>query len=322
MSNYLDNNELFMKPKTQQYGNHMIMSNVVKPTKKKLINIDTQFRDEYNYNDTSSFSTTAYTYNTTLPEKYKYNITLPEKLTNVKSMKIKSIEIPMTFYNISSNFNNNYFTVLDNDTKTTTTVKVDDGDYTFTNLVSKINTNIKSLLNSNCSCSINSSSFVSISLNSSSDTKKYTVYFDTDDKYGFKSSLGWLLGFRTPYYSLSYGNSITSEYVTNSTSYLPKYLYLSIDEYSKGIQNTFMTPIYNAFLTKNVISRITINNNLYSYGSVLVANNYNGLLSTDERIYDGKVDLQKLNIQLLNDVGAPVDLNGKDFSFLIEITHE
>ena len=34
----MDNKELFMGPKTTQYGSHMVMTDVVKPTKTKYIN--------------------------------------------------------------------------------------------------------------------------------------------------------------------------------------------------------------------------------------------------------------------------------------------
>ena len=60
MSNF-NKNQLFMEPKTKQYGSHMVMTNVQKNSKTKYINIDTQFRDEYNYMKTSN-------YNITLPE--------------------------------------------------------------------------------------------------------------------------------------------------------------------------------------------------------------------------------------------------------------
>jgi hypothetical protein len=32
-----DRNELFLEPKVTQYGNHMVMTNVNKPIKKKII---------------------------------------------------------------------------------------------------------------------------------------------------------------------------------------------------------------------------------------------------------------------------------------------
>jgi len=71
MSEY--NDSLFLAPKTNQYGGHMVMTNVSKPTKTKYINIDTKFRDEYNYLQTTD-----------------YNITLPERITEVNTVKLFS----------------------------------------------------------------------------------------------------------------------------------------------------------------------------------------------------------------------------------------
>jgi hypothetical protein len=60
----------------------------------------------------------------------------------------------------------------------------------------------------------------------------------------------------------------------------------------------------------------------YPYGSVQVSNTFNALLSSDIRQYNGAVDIQKIQVQLINEYGAPVDLNGQDFSFLLEMTYE
>ena len=56
----------------------------------------------------------------------------------------------------------------------------------------------------------------------------------------------------------------------------------------------------------------------YGYGAILPATYYNGLLTTDTRSYTGKIDLQKFNVQLLNESGIPMMLNGHDFSFCLE----
>ena len=85
MSQYFDNKGLFMEPTVSQYGNHMVMTNVHKETKKKKINIDTRFSDEYNLASTASVA-----------------ITLPERIPDVTSMFVSSLELPMSFYNISA----------------------------------------------------------------------------------------------------------------------------------------------------------------------------------------------------------------------------
>jgi len=48
----------------------------------------------------------------------------------------------------------------------------------------------------------------------------------------------------------------------------------------------------------------------------------NGLLQTDTRSYNGKVDLQRMNVQLVNEQGIPMNLNGLDFAFCLEMEYE
>ena len=45
------------------------------------------------------------------------------------------------------------------------------------------------------------------------------------------------------------------------------------------------------------------------------------LLFSDVRSYNGKTDIQRLHIQLLDEEGIQVDLNRMDFSFLLEIEY-
>jgi hypothetical protein len=72
-------------PEVSQHGGHMIMENVKKPSKIKYVNIDSRFQEEYNPNKGAAFS-----------------FQLPQKLNEVKSIAVRSIEIPMTFYYFSA----------------------------------------------------------------------------------------------------------------------------------------------------------------------------------------------------------------------------
>ena len=65
-----------------------------------------------------------------------------------------------------------------------------------------------------------------------------------------------------------------------------------------------------------------MNSVTHTFGTVLPANRMNGLLMSDTRSYNGKVDLQKLNVSLLNEFGNPVCLNGNDFSFFLKVDYE
>lgn len=297
MSQYNNTNDLFLEPKTTQYGSHMVMTNVKKQSKTKFINIDTRFRDEYNYLQTTN-----------------YNITLPERIPDVVTMTLKSVEIPISFYNISSNIGNNCFNITIGGT--TTLITIPDGNYDNTTLKSAINTAltgyslIYNFSNSNSTFNTGSGSItINFAVGSTGAT----------DKYNIKSKLGWILGFR----NISY--TITTA-VTTSESFIdlngPRYLYLAIDEFNKGNQYSFVSPLYTSLINKNIIARISLDNNNHGFGKIMPANYSNGLLVSDCRNYTGKIDLLKLNVQLLDENGKNISLNGLDFSFCLEVEHE
>ena len=312
--------DLFLEPKTTQHGSHMIMSNVHKPTKMKYVNIDTKFRDEYNYLQTSN-----------------YNITLPERINDVKTMRLTNIEIPMTFYNISANLGNNYFKIRNQSKNDSTMVIINDGNYTKSSLKDEIirvigllpsNDNHYRILDYDQRDAGLKSTFKTIPIrNINTDIiGDYILHieFDVDitgqpDKYNFKSKLGWLLGFRNFTYEIT-PTSIVSDCFIDLMG--PRYLYLAIEEFNKGNQNSFVSPLSTSLVNKNVIARITMNNAVYPFGQILPANQYNALLISDKRNYTGKIDLQKMNVQLLNESGVQISLNGMDFSFCLEVEHE
>lgn len=302
MTDYYNKQELFMEPKLRQYGNHMVMTNVHKQTKTKYISIDTKFRDDYDYLQPANLQ-----------------LVLPERVNDVHSIRVTNIEIPMSFYNISTNFGNHCFKIING--ANTENIVVDDNNYS----AAELNAEIASKL---AASTYGTGLTVTVDANKRTvieSTANITVVFDVDkngnsDKFQFKQKLGWLLGFRKTSYTIAAGATITAECVVDLSG--PRYLYLAIDEFSKGNQNSFVTPLASSMINKNIIARITLDTAHYGYGSILPANNYNALLTTDSRCYNGKVDLQKLHIQLLNESGIPVMLNGNDFSFCLEATCE
>jgi len=301
MSEY--NNNLFLDPKTKQYGSHMIMTNVHKPSKTKYVNVDTKFRDEYNYQQTTN-----------------YNITIPERITDVKNMCLTNIEIPMSFYNISSTLGNNSFNIIDPDTSNSVTIVIPNGQYSGSQLQTGINLLI-SQLSSPYSNLIYGYSDTGSSFHTSQST--LTIEFDVNgtgqsDKYNFKSKLGWLLGFRLLSYTVT-TTTILSEAFPDLNG--PRYVYLAIEEFNKGNQHSFVSPLSSSLINKNIIARITMDSH-FPFGTVLPANRFNGLLVSDKRSYTGKIDLLKLNVQLLNENGGQLNLNGLDFSFCLEVEHE
>jgi hypothetical protein len=353
MSEYISKNDLFTEPKTTQYGSHMVMSNVYKPAKTKYINIDTKFRDDYKYMDASFV-----TYN-----QINYNVTLPDRITDVKTMTVESVEIPMSFHNISANLGNNCFKMFNNTfhddyytfnpsdpaafhaayaKKYESIIIVPDGYYTAASLVDAINVQIMTFGITNTEPD---QSDLRLQLNDKNhavfytNQSKYTISFDVNaqgqqDKYNFKSKLGWILGFRNQSYYIDfeynsspppgtgpYGQPLyTSEHAIDLNT--TRYLYLAVDEYSKGNQNSFLTPTAGAFINKNILARISLDRAHYNDGTVFPANPSNGFLISDSRSYTGKIDIQKLNVQLLHESGVPMNLNGLDFSFCVKVVHE
>jgi hypothetical protein len=298
MSEY-NNMDLFLEPKTNQYGSHMVMTNVHKQTKTKLVNVDMKFRDEYNYSQIAN-----------------YNITLPERINDVKSIEIMNIEVPISYYNISMNLGNSYFKIMNPDGSIPVVITIPDGQYSGSILAEKINDLITDSIYSGLQYNFDGS-------RSRFSNANVKIEFDIDstgnsDKYNLKSKLGWLLGFRNTSYI------ITSNIISEATVDLngPRYLYLAVDEFNnKGNQNSFVTPLSNSIINKKVIARVAGNNLLFPYSSNASFTRYNGLTS-DIRSYTGNIDIQKLNVQLLNENGSPMQLNGLDFSFLMKITYE
>jgi hypothetical protein len=291
--------DLFLEPKTNQYGSHMIMTNVHKQSKTKLVNVDMKFRDEYNYSQIAN-----------------YNITLPERINDVKSLEIMNIEVPISYYNISMNLGNSYFKIMNQNGANPIVITIPDGQYDGTALAAKINNLLTTSIYSSLQYNFDGS-------RSKFSNSNVIIEFDIDatgnsDKYNFKSKLGWLLGFRNTTYTII--TNIVSEAIVDLNG--PRYLYLALDEFNnKGNQNSFVTPLSSSMINKKVIARVAMNSVMFPYGHNASFTHLNGM-TTDIRSYTGTVDLLKMNVQLLNENGSPMQLNGLDFSFLIKITHE
>lgn len=299
MSQYFDGKDLYVGPKTTQYGSHMVMTQVSKESKIKYVNIDSRFRDEYSDQMLASCP-----------------ITLPERINDVHKLKTTNVEIPMSFYNVSTNNGNANFLLQYNSVNNLVTAT--DGYYTsVSGLASALSSNILTY-------SVSANRTVITNTNTNVDI---TIHFDVDndgksDKYNFKNKLGWMLGFRQQSYTIfRNGGSITSESIADFNQ--PRYLYLVVDEYGgSGKQNSFICPLPKSLINKHILARITMDYTHYPFGSVLLANTLNGYLLSDTRSYTGKKDLQKLGVELVNEYGNIVNLNGLDFSAALEIEHE
>ena len=301
MSKYFDSKNLtFMEPRVIENGNHMVMTNVHPETKTKYLNIDTRFQDEYNMSDNAD-----------------YTVTLPQPIRDVQSIQLTNVEIPASFYPFSVHMKNTYFSYTN--ANGTDQFKLDDGYYTKEDLVDTITTKITGItatLNEKNQCIIeNTTTSTTITIDFAVDENGNT------DKYNLKSKLGWCLGFREPSYEIAGGASITSEGIVTSNPC--RYLFVSIDDFHSHNPNSFIVPSFQSYFDPNIISRVTLDPNTYTYGSLIAANiSGSGNLLSDVRTYSGKNDIQKLRIRIFNEFGQIVHLNKMDVSFALEIKYK
>lgn len=317
MSKYYGDKELFASPEVSQYGSHMVMTNVVKPTKIKYINLDTAFGDDYVNNATNP--TSVCTFN-----QASYTFTLPQRLTNIKSLKVHTAEIPMTYYNISKYIGNNVFFIKwSGEGQVAQTISIPDGNYIPSTLCSAIQTYftansipiniVINTLNNKITITNNNTNLDLI--------LEFPVKDDGSfDKTNFKSKLGWILGFRKTTYTVpKLGGTLVAESAININW---KYLYLAVDEFSNGNQTSFASQMSSSLINKNILSKIILNRKIYDFGEILPATIHMGFLLSDKRTYNGKIDIQKLNVQLLDEYGNVINLNGVNFSVGLEIEYE
>jgi hypothetical protein len=309
------NTNIIKQPPTP-YGQSMpseFYQGIINPLSKRIlrqnINIDTRFRENYYATKSSNF-----------------HVDLPLRLTQVVSLQLSALELPSTFYVISQVFGNNFFVLeIDSEPSGSLIVTIPDGNYDYLALQTYIN-NFLSTAPGNYQdiqflADINTPSGLGPSggsgkmvVGSKTGTQQFSINFLTD-RYGnddrqtpLPLKIGWLMGFRQGYYE----NSLTyvSEGIINLLG--PRYIYLVIDDYNNSVNDGFYGAFTSSILNKNILARISLQGSVFNY---LSKDNYN--LITTPRQYFGPVDIQKLQIQLLDEYGRILDLNNMDYSFCI-----
>ena len=292
MSLYFDNKNVFMGPTVKQQDSHMIMEGVSKPLKERIISIDTKFRkDIFNFNA-------------------DINLTFGEKITEIRSIEVDSVDIPMTFFNI--NADNNNFNIVKS--AFAHTISIAPGFYV--NIAA-----VATAINAEMVAIGSGFSVSDISLNLSSNKSVFSTTSDTFDiSFNGSSGLGWLLGFRGNSYSINNSaKKVTSEGV--GLLKYPRHIFVALNEFSNSSNmNAFYVPGSNSNLNKNIIARVSVPDT--GFGTTITASHSNGLLVSEVRKYLEKVNIQKMNVQLLDDAGNVIDLNGGDFLITLRVICE
>jgi len=293
-----------------------IINPLKKRTIRKNLNIDTRFRENYYANSATNF-----------------NMTLPTNFNDVVQMQLTSIELPTTFYAVSKQYGNNYFTItvnLSNDTSESKVISIPDGNYTPQTIMDIINTQlslsstpfsyISFIVNLSGTHTGSAQTLVGLNVTHTPTPTIFVTSFELNfqfDRFGIDDrntplplKLGWVLGFRNGVYvgNLNY----VSEGVVDTTG--PKYLFLVVDDYTNSVNNGFFSAFNSSVLNKNILARISLQSNPFN---ILQQNNLNVL--TTPREYFGPINVNNLTIQLLDEYGRIVDLNNMDFSFCLTL---
>ena len=288
---------------------------VINPIKRRVnkqnLNIDTKFRENY-YGSSST----------------NFNVTLPLVINNVLTMQLAAIEMPTTFYNISKQYGNNFFTLtVDNISQV---VNIADGNYSHTGIVNLLNTTMTNISNSDPSLINFQYILFGININSNNGSGQMIVgisslYVDPTpitfslnfqaDRNGIDDrntplplKLGWTFGFRNGIYENNV--SYVSEGIVDLAG--PRYIYLVVDDFNNNVNNSFYSAFNSSILNKNILARISLQSDTFN---IFTENNLN--IVTTPRQYFGPVKIQNLNIQLLDEYGRIIDLNNIDYSFAL-----
>ena len=289
----------------------------------KYMTIDTRFRNNIYKTQSSDFF-----------------FSLPMKLGKVVSMQLTGIEIPKTFYSISSSYGNNSFILeLYQDasgslTSETRTVVIPDGNYTAEGLIKQLNmvlcpiyTNGEMIDPADLYCYIlftlerdidgSGSDKVTIKPNPAypsiaSTIEEIRMIFNKDSQGNdmtpyLSTKIGWNLGFLNCSYkgqNIYYGEKPIEP---NSI----KYLYLAVDDFNKSVNESFVTAFEKNGLSPNILARISM------IDSDIITNNEYSII-TEPRKYFGPVDIQRLHIRLFDDHGRILNMNYSNYSFCLQ----
>ena len=312
--------------KLQSYDDHMVQirspdgfppdpsfpRGIINPLKKRVITrtitIDSRFRDNY-YNSASS----------------NFNVQLPMIVENVLTMSLSSIEMPTSYYVISNQYNNNYFSITVNGESKV--IIVPSGNYTTASLTLYINTELINFAGNfqyivfavNLTTAFGGSGQMFVGINPSIPSNVVITQLELNfqaDRNGnddrntpLPLKFGWIMGFRNGIYT---GNlNYVSEAIMDISG--PRYFYLVVEDFNNNNNNgLFYTAFNSSILNKSILGRFPLNTSLYS---LLLQNNLNVVVL--KREYFGPVTIHNLKIQLLDEFGRIVDLNYMDFSFSI-----
>lgn len=290
----------------------------------KSLNIDTRFRDNLYATHSSDFT-----------------LQLPTKFNKVVSMSLSSLELPVTFYSISSYYGNNFVYLCVSYTDSSggplisdKVLVIPDGNYNANDLVDRMNLLLAPIVSDGTLANPdNIFSYIQFTLDitsSGSGTGKLTMQptglladritnimmdFTRDingivDNVEVSTRLGWNLGYIRRKYDGQ--TSYTADAVIDPASL--RYVYLAVDDFCNSSHNHFVNVFNDSIMNPNILARISVKG---AYFSLLMENDFK--IVTEPRTYFGPVDIQRLRIRLFDDRGRLLNMNNANYSFCLDL---
>jgi len=325
----VDYNNSFQREFVQGVINPIRVNEIV-----KCLTIDTRFRDNFLKTQSSDFI-----------------LTLPEPMKRVVSMQITDFEIPVTFYNITDYYGNNFLRIQINyydlslnpldssgnlipNLPINTSIKtfiLPNSNYNAIDLINKMNElfsptdsngnllyphDIFSLLQFTIDITPNGSGTALVTLGPN---PLFTQFFQSIEM-DFTLDINGFVDTIPQNKKMGWLFGFTGAIYSGSNSYTAesvidpatiRYIYLSINDFNYNRNDSFIAAFYDSVIDKNIICRIPINS---TYFSIIFQNN----LPIEPRQYFGPVDIQKLQIRLYDDCGRIINMNGANFSFCLK----
>jgi hypothetical protein len=303
----------------------------------KLLNVDSRHRDPI------------------YPSSTDYIINLQYPINNVIEMKLCDLELPTTYYPISTALGNNYMWIklnLTNGTYVYYYIFIPDGNYYYDDLISYINSSeclTKLIFNAYPLISISfdlnyknlggvgtgtgkvtlgmveaTTGITSIELNfAGSPLDNVTTTFIVTDpeqinKYTKIDNTNIQLKFG---WMLGYRKSLyTGEHIYISESVMdiigPRYLYLIIRDGTNGLNtNVNFISSNGNGLDGDTIARISLKGAAFN---IQAQNDFS--VYTEPRYYYGPKKIEKITVKLVDEYKRIIDLNNNDFSFTLRLT--
>jgi len=244
----LDDDKLIIKPNDvpQQFSQSVFYSQGTKnPTKihtiERILNFDSHYRTILDPNSVSCGDEIRLNSNIRLDSATNFTVNLAQPLQNVVKMKLKSLEIPLSWYNFNKDYGTNYFTIdIDNSLNS---IFIPEGNYPdATTLINNLNTasdehsiifSHEPLTNKITIINNNSSDIIISWYIEDQIIQECSKGGGVGQKVDY--NLGWLLGFRHKDYIIEPTKTVTGEALLDLLG--SKYILLSLDDFCNSKPN-------------------------------------------------------------------------------------